>query len=169
MSKSAPSLSPLTPQEKEMIDKLSKLPRAEILQELKDNLQTAVWIELATIPIYLFGYYSIERARKIRRKYQPGGPVCEQSRRRDHERCCRGDASHVALVECPLFPGCGSPVVSTLARPLPDAPPLPQPGRAAGTTRGHESSDPPVQAHLRAVVALPADRVSGEGGYPSER
>ena len=71
MSKSAPSLSPLTPQEKEMIDKLSKLPRAQILQELKDNLQTAVWIELATIPIYLFGYYSIERAERSGENISP--------------------------------------------------------------------------------------------------
>lgn len=35
--------------------------RAHALAELRDGLQTAVEIELATIPIYLFGYYSINR------------------------------------------------------------------------------------------------------------
>ena len=35
--------------------------RETVLDELKANLQTAVEIELATIPIYLFTYYSIDR------------------------------------------------------------------------------------------------------------
>ena len=37
------------------------LTREQALQELKENLQTAVEIELATLPIYLYTYYSINR------------------------------------------------------------------------------------------------------------
>lgn len=35
--------------------------RARALSELRDGLQTAVEIELATVPLYLFAYYSINR------------------------------------------------------------------------------------------------------------
>jgi hypothetical protein len=35
--------------------------RVEVLAELKANLQTAIEIEIATIPIYLYTYYSINR------------------------------------------------------------------------------------------------------------
>lgn len=61
MSIDSDPLAPLTPSEKEMIAQLETLSRAEILQELKDNLQTAIEIELATIPVYLYTYYSILR------------------------------------------------------------------------------------------------------------
>lgn len=54
---------PLTRREEATIAYLSQLPREQILKELKENLQTAIWIELATIPIYLFTYYSIDRNR----------------------------------------------------------------------------------------------------------
>ena len=64
-------IAPLTQQEMELIEKLSLLPREEILQELKSNLQTAIWIELATIPIYLFTYYSIQRKEKSGENIRP--------------------------------------------------------------------------------------------------
>ena len=35
--------------------------RARALMELRDELQTAVEIELATVPLYLFAYYAINR------------------------------------------------------------------------------------------------------------
>ncbi len=61
MSNGSDPLTPLTPSEREMVAELEQLGREEILQQLKDNLQTAIYIELATIPIYLFTYYSINR------------------------------------------------------------------------------------------------------------
>lgn len=67
----ADPLSPLTPREEEMIEKLSRLPRPAILQRLKEDLQTAAWIELATIPIYLYTYYSIQRAERSGENVRP--------------------------------------------------------------------------------------------------
>ncbi len=61
MSNGSDPLRPLTPSEREMVAMLEQLSREEILQQLKQNLQTAIEIELATIPIYLYTYYSIER------------------------------------------------------------------------------------------------------------
>jgi len=62
MSNSADPVSPLTMAERAKIflNDLD-LTREQALQELKDNLQTAVEIELATLPIYLYTYYSINR------------------------------------------------------------------------------------------------------------
>ncbi len=52
----------LTPQEQAFVSELNATSdRKTILAELKANLQTAIEIELATIPIYLFTYYSINR------------------------------------------------------------------------------------------------------------
>lgn len=52
----------LTPQEQAFVAELNATSdRKTILAELKANLQTAIEIELATIPIYLFTYYSINR------------------------------------------------------------------------------------------------------------
>lgn len=57
----------LTPAEEALVEKLKdelrkgELTHSWIVQELKGNLQTAIHIELATIPIYLYTYYSIER------------------------------------------------------------------------------------------------------------
>ncbi len=51
-----------TPAEKHLIDSLNEsLDRETALAELKKLLQVAVQIELATIPIYLYTYYSINR------------------------------------------------------------------------------------------------------------
>lgn len=59
---SAEPLSKLTPAEKKFIhDVVNKMPREEVLLRLKRDVQTACEIELATIPIYLFSYYSIQR------------------------------------------------------------------------------------------------------------
>lgn len=44
---------------------VSKWSRSEIRRRLKEDLQTACQIELATIPIYLFTYYSISRTKTI--------------------------------------------------------------------------------------------------------
>jgi len=65
-------LPPLTRREEATIAWLSQLPRERVLEELKENLQTAVWIELATIPIYLFTYYSIARKRVSGENLSPG-------------------------------------------------------------------------------------------------
>lgn len=52
----------LTPAEQELVAQLDATSdRATVLKELKANLQTAIEIELATIPIYLYAYYSIQR------------------------------------------------------------------------------------------------------------
>jgi Ferritin-like len=52
----------LTPAEKTFVAWLdAHSSRDEVLAELKTNLQTAIEIELATIPIYLYTYYSIVR------------------------------------------------------------------------------------------------------------
>lgn len=53
---------PLTPAERQLVDRLNATSnRDKILADLKANLQTAIEIELATIPIYLYTYYSIVR------------------------------------------------------------------------------------------------------------
>ena len=52
----------LTPVEQLFVDWLDLTSnREEVLSELKANLQTAIEIELATIPIYLYTYYSLVR------------------------------------------------------------------------------------------------------------
>ncbi|MEI9852161.1 MAG: ferritin-like domain-containing protein [Sphingomonas sp.] len=61
MRKSDP-VTRLTPEEQALVAELDATSdRATVLRELKANLQTAIEIELATIPIYLFTYYSIVR------------------------------------------------------------------------------------------------------------
>jgi hypothetical protein len=55
-------ITPLTPAEEAFVAWLDiSSTREKVLAELKSNLQTAVQIELATIPIYLFTYYSLNR------------------------------------------------------------------------------------------------------------
>jgi hypothetical protein len=55
-------ITPLTPVETIFVAWLdSTSSREAVLGELKANLQTAIEIELATIPIYLFTYYSLYR------------------------------------------------------------------------------------------------------------
>lgn len=52
----------LTPAEKALVKKLkATMTHGQLVQQLKENLQTAIQIELATIPIYLYTYYSIQR------------------------------------------------------------------------------------------------------------
>ncbi|HNG60965.1 MAG TPA: ferritin-like domain-containing protein, partial [Cellvibrionaceae bacterium] len=52
----------LTPAEKRLVKYINEhWSRAQALDELKSHLQTAIEVELATIPIYLFAYYSINR------------------------------------------------------------------------------------------------------------
>ncbi len=52
----------LTDSEKAFVEQLNETSsRDEVLAELKANLQTAIQIELATIPIYLYTYYSLVR------------------------------------------------------------------------------------------------------------
>jgi hypothetical protein len=61
MGKSDP-ITKLTAAEKKLVAWLDRhSSRDEVLAELKANLQTAVEIELATIPIYLYAYYSLVR------------------------------------------------------------------------------------------------------------
>ena len=56
---------PLTKNEEKLVADLNKnKTRDWVLDELKTHLQTAIEIELATIPIYLFTYYSIVRNAK---------------------------------------------------------------------------------------------------------
>jgi hypothetical protein len=53
---------PPTPAEKRLIAQIDKTwTRERALSELKAHLQVAIEIELATIPIYLYAYYSIDR------------------------------------------------------------------------------------------------------------
>jgi hypothetical protein len=55
-------VTPLTPAEAAFVAWLDLTSsRDEVLAELKANLQTAIEIELATIPIYLYTYYSLVR------------------------------------------------------------------------------------------------------------
>ncbi len=52
---------PLTDAEKELLAQLNQKPKDEIVAELRTLLEAAITVELATIPIYLFTYYSINR------------------------------------------------------------------------------------------------------------
>jgi hypothetical protein len=55
-------VTPLTPAELAFVDKLNATwTRQQVLERLKADLQTAIRIELATIPIYLYSYYSLVR------------------------------------------------------------------------------------------------------------
>ncbi|MEN9867853.1 MAG: hypothetical protein RL748_3443 [Pseudomonadota bacterium] len=61
----SPRFQPLTPLTRAEIAFIEQvvwpMPRAEVLARLERDVQTACEIELATIPIYLFSYYSINR------------------------------------------------------------------------------------------------------------
>lgn len=53
---------PLSPAEQALVKKINDTwTREKALSELKNNLQIAIEVELATLPIYLFTYYSINR------------------------------------------------------------------------------------------------------------
>jgi hypothetical protein len=55
-------VTPLTPSEQAFVDKINAdWTRDDVLKRLRTDLQTAVEIELATIPIYLYAYYSLIR------------------------------------------------------------------------------------------------------------
>lgn len=55
-------VTPLTPAEQAFVDTLNaNWTREEVLARLQTDLQTAIEIELATIPIYLYTYYSLVR------------------------------------------------------------------------------------------------------------
>ena len=54
----------LTPEERAYVDKLNANPDLDhdkVLALLKAHIQTAIDIELSTIPIYLFTYYALKR------------------------------------------------------------------------------------------------------------
>lgn len=56
------TITPLTPAEKDFVAKVNAgWTREQVLGRLKTDLQTAIEIELATIPIYLYTYYSLVR------------------------------------------------------------------------------------------------------------
>ncbi len=65
MSKSRPHsdpVRPMTPAERRLVKHIDRTwTREQALSELKSHLQIAVEVELATIPIYLYAYYSIDR------------------------------------------------------------------------------------------------------------
>ncbi len=62
----------LTPAEEALVKQLqATLSHDQLVQELKENLQTAIQIELATIPIYLYTYYSIQRNRRSAEQITP--------------------------------------------------------------------------------------------------
>ncbi len=53
---------PLSPAERKLVDQIDRhWTRDRALTELKTHLQIAIEVELATIPIYLYTYYSINR------------------------------------------------------------------------------------------------------------
>lgn len=54
-------ITPLSPAEQAMVETLNATSYETVVAELKANLQTAIEIELATIPIYLYTYYSLNR------------------------------------------------------------------------------------------------------------
>jgi hypothetical protein len=54
-------ITPLSPAEKKLVETLNGTSYGEVIAELQANLQTAIEIELATIPIYLYTYYSLVR------------------------------------------------------------------------------------------------------------
>lgn len=72
----------LTPAEKELVETLnSRWNKEQALTELTKTLQVAVTIELATIPIYLSAYYSIERTPSSKKPHIPQAfPKTEVSR-----------------------------------------------------------------------------------------
>lgn len=56
------SITPLTQSEQSFVDQINAAwTRDEVVQRLSEDLQTAVTIELATVPIYLYTYYSLIR------------------------------------------------------------------------------------------------------------
>jgi hypothetical protein len=56
---------PLTEAERRLVRYIDEhWNREQALSELRGGLQTAIEIELATVPIYLFAYYSIDRTPK---------------------------------------------------------------------------------------------------------
>ena len=62
----------LTPAERKFVDWLdSHSTREGVLAKLKDHLQTAIEIELATIPIYLYTYYSLVRTKETGEHISP--------------------------------------------------------------------------------------------------
>ena len=62
MTSASDPTTPLTPAEKALVEKINAtMTREEVLDALKTHLQTAAEIELATIPIYLYTYYSVNR------------------------------------------------------------------------------------------------------------
>jgi hypothetical protein len=54
-------ITPLSPAEKILVETLNATSYDTVIAELRANLQTAIEIELATIPIYLYTYYSLIR------------------------------------------------------------------------------------------------------------
>jgi len=69
-SKPAPAIDPvlpLTPAEQAVVDQINAAiaadpgKKAKYLDQLRSLLETAISVELATIPIYLFTYYSVQR------------------------------------------------------------------------------------------------------------
>lgn len=68
----ADPLSKLTKAEKTLVDQINTTwDRTKAITRLKSDLQTAVEIELATIPIYLFTYYSLQRTEKTGNNIRP--------------------------------------------------------------------------------------------------
>lgn len=66
---------PLSPAEQKLVHHINETwSRERALSELKEHLQIAVEIELSTVPIYLFTYYSIDRTPK------PAFPATDLSR-----------------------------------------------------------------------------------------
>ena len=65
-------ITPLTDAEIIMVELINAtLSREATLERLKNDLQTAIDIELATIPIYLFTYYSLYRNKNSGQQIQP--------------------------------------------------------------------------------------------------
>ncbi len=62
----------LTPEEQRVVDTINNtLSRDQVLTTLKSTLQAAISVEQATIPIYLYTYYSLNRTNKSGENIRP--------------------------------------------------------------------------------------------------
>ena len=151
---------PLTDNEKKLVADLNKnKTRDWVLTELKEHLQTAIEIELATIPIYLFTYYSIvrnnESGETIERPElyanKAGGVIMSVAVE---------EMLHMSLSSNILYAmGVAPQLYGKAPAEYPTALPYHNP-RARRVRTDRPGADPAREAQLRAALALPPDRIS---------
>ena len=99
-------ITPLTPAEEAFVDWLdANSNRDKVLAALKANLQTAIEIELATIPIYLYAYYSLVRNNESGETISEAQLYANKAGGSTMSVAVEEMLAHVALLEHPLRDG----------------------------------------------------------------